>query len=352
MDMRALLDEMHALRTEVERLQRELAATRAVAAVTEAGQLGRTLLAYVLDTLFTLLNPQRGQTVIARLDDPQWRMDAKDAGGSIGPLQMTLERPTLERALGGEPGRLTTRYGASLWLPILQDAGTAVVLCLRRAPSSPFTEREQEMGEVLGPLVISALQTGHRQFDLHDESEALTNLGAAFNARIRLGGGPVAAVTRDAERLALRFQMDESQYAAVRLAAILHDIGTVDLADDLLMKEDPLNQAEIAQIREHAAFGAAIVGQIQGMEDVIPLVRHHHERWDGAGYPSGLSGGDIPFGARIIAVVDAFHAMTSARTYRAARSVDEALAELRRNADGQFDGDVVDEFARLVAEGL
>ena len=350
-DVRALLDEVHALRAEIERLQLELAATRAVAAVTEAGQLGRTLLAYALDTLFTLLNVQRGQVVIAHIGDPQWRMEAKDAMGSIGPLQLTLERPALDRSIAGQAGRLATRYGASLWLPILHNAAIAVVLCLRRGPNSPFSEREQEMGEVLGPLVLSALQTGHRHIDPGEPSEALANLTAAFNARIRLGGGPVATLARDAERLAQRFQLDGNQHAAIRLAAILHDIGTVDLAEDLLTKQDPLNQQEIAQIREHAAFGAAIAGQIGGMEDVIPLVRHHHERWDGAGYPSGLAGVDIPFGARIIAVVDAFHAMTSDRSYRPARSVEDALAELRRNADTQFDGDVVDEFARLLAEG-
>jgi len=199
-DVRALLDEVHALRAEIERLQLELAATRAVAAVTEAGQLGRTLLAYALDTLFTLLNVQRGQVVIAHIGDPQWRMEAKDAMGSIGPLQLTLERPALDRSIAGQAGRLATRYGASLWLPILHNAAIAVVLCLRRGPNSPFSEREQEMGEVLGPLVLSALQTGHRHIDPGEPHRGIQRThsprwwsGSDAGARRRAAGAAVPA---------------------------------------------------------------------------------------------------------------------------------------------------------------
>ncbi|HWE60694.1 MAG TPA: HD domain-containing phosphohydrolase [Chloroflexota bacterium] len=347
---RAMIAEIGRLRAEVTRLQRELADVRAAALANEVTQLGRTLLVYVLDVIGALLLPQRGQTIIIDLADHTVHQEAKEAQASVGPLQMALERPFLEGAIRGRSGRLTTRYESAIWLPIMHGSDVAVIICLRRAPAQPFSARDQEIGEVLGPLVISALQTGHRLFDLTTDQEALRNLSSTLNVRIRLGGGRVAMRGRDAERLAQGFRLTRDECAAIRLAAILHDIGTVDLTDDLPQKEGPLSADEIIQVREHPAFGAEIVRQIPGMEAVIPLVLHHHERWDGKGYPAGLIAGEIPLGARIVAVVDAFHAMTSPRPYRNARAVDEALHELQLCSGSQFDPRVVDELIRLVRE--
>jgi HD-GYP domain-containing protein (c-di-GMP phosphodiesterase class II) len=224
----------------------------------------------------------------------------------------------------------------------------ALIVCLRRSPADPYTGMDQVTGEALAPLLISALQTGHRCFDLTEDHQALATLGGALTASIRGGGGRVAAMSRDAERLAQRFQLGAWERAAVRLASILRDIGTVDLAEDLMHREGRLSEAELAQVREHPSFGAAIVQQLPGLDAVVPLVLAHHERWDGAGYPRGLAAGTVPLGARIIAVVDTFHAMTNPRTSRRPHTAESAMAELRACAGTQFDARVVDEFIRMI----
>jgi HD-GYP domain-containing protein (c-di-GMP phosphodiesterase class II) len=208
----------------------------------------------------------------------------------------------------------------------------------------------QILGEALVPLLISALQTGYRCFELTEDPHALATLAASLSAAVRTGGGRVAARARDAEQLAYRFHLGPSERSAVRLAAMLHDIGTVDLAEDLMHREGRLSAAELAQVREHPHFGAAIVQQLPGLDAVAPLVLHHHEHWDGSGYPHGLKAGAIPLGARIVAVVDAFHAMTSPRNNRLPRTPAAALTELDACAGSQFDRRVVEEFVRLAGE--
>lgn len=338
----ALLRELAQLRQENERLRQQLDEARDAVLAGERWEMGSGLLHYVLEVLCTLLRPQRGHTIVAEA--------AGGAGASpvgIGPVQSTLERSSLARALGGQAAHLTTRYESVLWLPIRQGTETAMVLCLRRGPADPFTGTERATGAALAPLVISALQAGRSCFDLAADPQALATVGGTLVACIRGGGGRVAALTRDAEWLAQWLQLGAAERAAVRLAAILHDIGTVDLAEGLLRHEERLSRAELAQVREHPSFGAAIVQQVAGLEAVASLVLAHQERWDGAGYPHGLAGEAIPLGARVIAVVDAFHAMTRPRAGGRARTPEAARAALRAGAGAQFDPRVVAAFLAL-----
>ena len=133
-------------------------------------------------------------------------------------------------------------------------------------------------------------------------------------------------------------------------AARIHDLGKVGIPDLALSKPGPLDAAERHAMQEHPQIGAEIVGRLEMYRSSSAIVRHHHERWDGAGYPDGLHGEEIPLGARIIAVADAFDAMTSDRAYRRAMSDTQALAELRRNSGIQFDPQVVAAFERVLAE--
>jgi HD-GYP domain-containing protein (c-di-GMP phosphodiesterase class II) len=125
------------------------------------------------------------------------------------------------------------------------------------------------------------------------------------------------------------------------MAGILHDVGKVVVPDRVLRKAGPLTEEEFEQIKPFPAAGAELVGRIEGMEPIIPWIRHSHERMDGKGYPDALSGDAIPMGARILHVADAFDSMTSKRTYRAALPRHEALGELRAGAGTQFDPDCV-----------
>ena len=141
-------------------------------------------------------------------------------------------------------------------------------------------------------------------------------------------------------------------------AAMLHDVGKIGVPESVLRKEGPLDEAEAEAMRQHPEIGARIVERLDLLADAAPIILHHQERFDGAdgtdgtypGYPAGIAGDEIPLGSRIIAVVDAYDAMTSDRPYRGAKQAAEALAELRREAGRQFDPLVVEVFAEVLAE--
>jgi two-component system cell cycle response regulator len=150
--------------------------------------------------------------------------------------------------------------------------------------------------------------------------------------------------------LARRLGMDREQIDDVALAAELHDIGLLAVPEAVIDKEEALDEAERAMIRSHSVEGERIVGAAPGLASVARLVRASVERYDGNGYPDGLTGEAIPLGARLIAVAVAFVAMTSPRPYRSARGPEEALAELRRCAGTQFDPNIVEALARELVE--
>ena len=158
------------------------------------------------------------------------------------------------------------------------------------------------------------------------------------------------AVARLADGVGQRMDLPPDQQATLRQAAELHDVGKMAIPDELLAKPGPLDDEEWAFIRRHPLIGERIIGAAPALGAAARLVRSTHERFDGTGYPDGLAGEQIPLGARIIAVCDAFVAMTSERPYAPQLSVSAAVAELRRAAGSQFDPAVVDEFCELVVE--
>jgi HD-GYP domain-containing protein (c-di-GMP phosphodiesterase class II) len=135
-------------------------------------------------------------------------------------------------------------------------------------------------------------------------------------------------------------------------AARIHDLGKVGTGDIALRKNGPLTDQERQEMQQHAAIGADIIARLSFYKHSVPTVRHHHERWDGKGYPDKLQGENIPLGARIVCVADSFDAMTSDRPYRRAMAIEDALSELRRNSGTQFDPQIVDAFERsMVSRG-
>jgi diguanylate cyclase (GGDEF)-like protein len=157
-------------------------------------------------------------------------------------------------------------------------------------------------------------------------------------------GGHMSVVADLAERTARRLGLNRDELEIVRHAAELHDVGKVAIPDEILAKSGPLTPEEWTFVRRHTLAGERIISAAPALTPVARLVRSSHERWDGAGYPDRLAGDSIPLGARIIAVADAFDAMTSGRPYRAATTHQEALAELQRCAGTQFDPAVVAAF--------
>jgi diguanylate cyclase (GGDEF)-like protein len=146
--------------------------------------------------------------------------------------------------------------------------------------------------------------------------------------------------------------LDAKTLKRLELGALFHDIGKLGIPASILTKPGPLTSEERAVIETHPELGERILAPISRLEDVRPIVRHCHERWDGAGYPDGKSAEDIPIEARVILVCDAFHAMTTDRPYRTRLPVEEAFRRLRESAGSQFDPDVVEAFIRLAPQAL
>jgi putative nucleotidyltransferase with HDIG domain len=149
------------------------------------------------------------------------------------------------------------------------------------------------------------------------------------------------------ELVASELDLPADLHPGLRRGALLHDIGKIGVPDQILRKPGPLSEHEWTAMRAHPDIGASIIAGIPFLEDVAIIVRAHHERWDGTGYPDRLAGRTIPLGARIFAVADSFDAMTSDRPYRRGRELSEALLEIERHRGTQFDPTVVDAFLRV-----
>ena len=143
----------------------------------------------------------------------------------------------------------------------------------------------------------------------------------------------------------------EDSHITIEIGALLHDVGKIGVPDAVLRKPGPLELGEILQIQEHPAKGKHILDNIGYLEQALPCVLHHHERFDGQGYPEKIGGETIPLPGRIISVADAFDAMTSDRPYRKKRDYQSAFQEIQKNAGKQFDPQIVDAFGKLLRSG-
>jgi putative nucleotidyltransferase with HDIG domain len=176
-------------------------------------------------------------------------------------------------------------------------------------------------------------------------------LAAAIDAKDQVTHGHIRRVQNYAVALAHAVGVkDELQVRAIQAAAVLHDTGKIAVPEAILNKPGPLDPDEFAIMKQHAAVGADIISSIRFPYPVEPIVRHHHENWDGTGYPNGLRGTEIPIGARILAVVDCFDALTSDRPYRKQMSDADALAIVSERRGKMYDPLIVDAFLRICGQ--
>ncbi|MEW6325505.1 MAG: HD domain-containing phosphohydrolase [Nitrospirota bacterium] len=199
--------------------------------------------------------------------------------------------------------------------------------------------RRREAGERSGTESDPALQSVTRALAATVETLAL-----ALDHRNQAMRGHMRRVAAYTEEMARAMGINGHWLEMVRHGAMLHDVGFIAIPDAIVTKPEPLNDAELAEMKRHVNYGYQVLKAIDFFRDSATMVLHHHERYDGRGYPAGVAGNDIAPGARIFAVADAFDAMTSSRPYRRALSYDDACADLIRCSGSQFDPAVIEAF--------
>ena len=197
---------------------------------------------------------------------------------------------------------------------------------------------------VLVPLWVARWAMGQFAEQQRAHSATLAALCQAVETKDFYTRGHSDRVSRGAGMIGRQINMPPSRIEAVTFAGMLHDVGKLGVPTKVLQKEGALTEEEYAAIQLHPMRGLEIVGEIGFLNEALTGIMHHHERMDGRGYPMGFAGDEIPEFAKIIAVADAFDSMTSTRSYRRARRVDEAIAELRKSAGTQFDPKIVEAF--------
>jgi putative nucleotidyltransferase with HDIG domain len=223
-------------------------------------------------------------------------------------------------------------------------------LVVARRPEAPgYEEAELRVLRAVAELGAAALSRAAALAELEQAYvDAVVALARAMDARDTYTADHSERMARWAEAVARRMGCSEEEVREVRWAALLHDIAKLATPDAVLRKPGPLTPEEWEVVKRHPVVGEEILKPVRRLAGVARLVRHHQERWDGTGYPDGLRGEQIPLGARILAVVDAYTAITDHRPYRPARTHEEAVTELRRCAGTQFDPAVVSAFLQVL----
>ncbi|HPP31776.1 MAG TPA: HD-GYP domain-containing protein, partial [Soehngenia sp.] len=173
-------------------------------------------------------------------------------------------------------------------------------------------------------------------------------LNKAVEAKDSYTSGHANRVEELAVNLAKEYHLSFDSIENIRTAAVLHDIGKIGIKDEILNKAGKLTQEEYEIIMKHPSIGAEIIGKVHFLNDVTKIVRHHHEKYDGSGYPDGLKGEEIPIEASILMIADSYDAMTTDRPYRKALTKEMAIEELRKYSGTQFDPRLVDVFINMI----
>lgn len=256
--------------------------------------------------------------------------------------------------------RIWREHFLGLWVSFLGGGLVAALLVLL------VYHRESDLQALLIlvplPLILHAMfrdsmrhaeeRIEHLDKVNHLYQSTIEALAMAIDAKDQVTHGHIRRVQRFSARLAAALKVtDERELKALQAASLLHDTGKLAIPEHILNKPDKLTTGEFERMKTHAAIGADILSSIEFPFPVVPIVRHHHENWDGSGYPDGLQGDRIPFGARILAVIDCFDALTSDRPYRRRLSDADALKILRERRGSMYDPAVVDAFVAAHAEG-
>jgi putative nucleotidyltransferase with HDIG domain len=329
------------------------------------------LLYAVLNDAVSVLEAQRGAIVLAEGEgpEPKFRLRALAVGQADAPGRFHFSKKITNRCFNGGVSllysTLTSDDESKLTQSIADGAMASVVCALLRTPrkklgvlhldrsfvQDPFTEDDLLLADALAAHVSAAIESAQllrKQRDLF--LKTITILAQAVELRDDYTGGHTQRVTRYATMLAEKLELPDDQVELIRMGGPLHDIGKIGIDDAILRKPGRLTTDEYAQMQKHTTMGAEILQTVTEMQPIIPIVRSHHERWDGTGYPDRLLGDEIPYLARIVAVADAFDAMTSIRPYhenKKARTPSWAFGEVERQSGKQFDPQCAEAFVAI-----
>ncbi|MEA1959298.1 MAG: diguanylate cyclase, partial [Chloroflexota bacterium] len=209
---------------------------------------------------------------------------------------------------------------------------------------SIYSPTEAEQGTDEQPYQTNALLKSSQLSYL----STILALAATLDAKDPFTYGHSQKVSQYAVMLGEAIGISPEHLNSLRTAALLHDIGKIGIPDSLLLKPQKFTESEREEMQRHSGLAASILRYVPSLSNLLPHIVHHHERYDGGGYPDKLKGIDIPLEARILAIADSYDAMTSARIYRPTRSKQEAIEELRRCAGTQFDPELVDVFCKMI----
>jgi len=297
--------------------------------------------------LLTTLLTRSGYEPIAVANGEDGLRAAIDESPSI--VLLDVELPGMDgldvcRALRADPRTVT--------LPVILLTGRSspedVVEGLD-AGADDFLAKPYHQAELMA-RVRSVLRLAEAMAEVDGAHGVITALANAVEAKDSLTEQHCQRLASLANRVGGSLGLDASTLRAITFGALLHDIGKIGVSDAILTKPAALTGAEWIEMRRHPLIGERICEPLRLSHLFSPIIRNHHERWDGSGYPDGLRGEAIPIGARIVGIVDAFDAMVHARPYRTALSVDEAVAELRRGVGRQFDPSIVPIFLSLIGD--
>lgn len=323
----------------------------------------------VLDDVIKVFDAQRGGIFL--FDPAVGGLKVKSVAVARRPMapRATLSRTLAQRAFdsgqsvlyrnssaeGDEFDAASVRLGdmTSVICAVMLFADTPCgILHLDRGPlQEPFTESDLQLADSLA----AALALGIDRWQLAEKQQdallqTVTALAQAVELRDPYTGNHTHRVTQYSLIIADELSLSSADRKLLQLATPLHDIGKIAVEDSVLRKSEPLTPAEWEVMKGHVINGVNIIQMLPGLAWTLPVIRSHHERWDGTGYPDGLKGSQIPLAARVVAVADAFDAMTTDRPYRKGMSIDAAFAELQAKISVHFDPTCVNAFVRARAK--
>lgn len=233
--------------------------------------------------------------------------------------------------------------------PLIDEDVIGVVTLYDKVDGKPFTAFDQEIMSTLAEQAVIAIKNAH----LYKEQEKLTvgmikSMATIVSTHAKGTYLPRASFLKITTLVGQKMRLSAMELKELEYATLLHDAGQLIVPDEVLKKPAKLTGKEYNLVKEHPIIGAEILKPMKSLKSVIPIILHHHENYDGTGYPTGLKKDQIPLGARIMAVVGAFEAMIEKRPYRTRRSIDDAMKEMQKNSGTQFDPKVVQALSEVV----